>query len=90
MNFTFRALISSLIFGVFGYLVTLIFVLFNKYIGHALTHQSNPDNLSFLRTLVFIFNNTLTHEDFMLCAYGFIFMIFVGVLKNFERRTRIY
>jgi hypothetical protein len=90
MYFTFRAFFTTVIFGVFGYLITLVFLVFNKYIGHALTHQSNPDNLSFLGTLVYIFNNTLTNEDFMLCIYGLMFMAFVGVLKNFERRTRIY
>lgn len=90
MYFTFRALLTTLIFGVFGYLVTLIFLIINKYLGYALTHQSNSDNLSFIGILVYIFNNTLTHEDFMLCVYGLIFMVFVGVLKNFERRTRIY
>lgn len=90
MYFTFRALLTTLIFGVFGFLVTLIFLIMNKYLAYSLTHQSNPDSLSFIGTLVYIFNNTLTSEDFMLCVYGFIFMIFVGVLKNFERRTRIY
>jgi hypothetical protein len=90
MYFTFRALLSTLIFGGFGFLITLIFLLLNNYISYSLTHQNNPENLSFFGMLIYVFKNMLTHEDFMLCFYGLVFMMFVGLLKNFERRTRIY
>ncbi|MCB0750770.1 MAG: hypothetical protein KDC52_04800 [Ignavibacteriae bacterium] len=91
MNFILKALFSISTYGIIGYLLTLSFLLFNKYISYSLTHQySNYESMSFTATLIYIFNNTLTHQDFLFCLYGLVFMLFVGVLRNFQRRTSIY
>lgn len=91
MNFFFRALFSISTYGIIGYLLTLSFLLFNKYISYSLTHQYNSgENMSFTATLIYIFNNSFTHKDFLFCLYGLVFMLFVGVLRNFQRRTSIY
>lgn len=91
MNFILRAFFRVFVYGIVGYLILLSIVVFNKYISYSLTHQYNSsENMNFIGTLVYIFTNRLTHDDFMFCFYGLVFMIFVGMLKNFERRTRIY
>ncbi len=91
MNLLTKSLLKIFSFGVVGYILSLFLIVFNKYIHHSLTHQfSNSENNSFIGIIIYITTERLTSEDFLFCLYGLIFMLVVGFLRNFERRTRAY
>jgi len=90
MSFILRSFFSLVRYAVGGYLLLLSFLVFNKYINFSLTHQYSDKNMNFIETIAFITMNRLTHNDFILCLYGLVFMLFVGFLRNFEKRTRTY
>ncbi len=91
MSFIFRSFFSLLRYAIGGYILLLSFLVFNKYINFSLTHQFNDNkNMNFIETIIFITKNRLTHNDFIFCLYGLVFMLFVGLLRNFEKRTRTY
>ena len=90
MSFFIKSFFSLVRYAVGGYLLLLSFLVFNKYINFSLTHQYNDKEMNFIETVVYITKNRLTHDDFMLCLYGLVFMLFVGLLRNFEKRTRTY
>lgn len=90
MYLYFKALFSSLIYGIIGFLITLTFILLNESISYSITHQNNSEQLSFTGIFFYLFKNTLTGKEIMLCVYGAVFMLFVGLLKNYEKNTRVF
>lgn len=91
MHFIIRALFSITVYGIVGYILSMLLVIFNKYIGFNIIRQSqSSEQLSFFDMLTYIFSNLLTYEDFLFCFYGLVFMFFVGVLRNFEKITSTY
>jgi hypothetical protein len=91
MNILLKSVFSVLRYSFAGYFLLLVFMVFNKYISFSLTHQyDNPETKNFAQTIFYIVTNKLSVDDFVFCLYGLVFMLFVGLLRNFERRTRIY
>lgn len=90
MTFILKILLSSSFYGVLGYIVSLMLVVFNKYVSYILSSQvQHSDNLNFIGIILYLINNRLTENDFIFSVFGFVFFFFLGLLRGFQKE-RVY